>query len=344
MEGYIQTSIGILVSIILFLVGYKQTIGARQERIRTANKRLVEVIIKRIILEELVPTRKEIDRLKGGIAQDSRIPYYNMLNYEALHDILYLQLFENDLISKEQRLNYIDYLIKIPNEDDTSVTTDNKSIKSKIQQNQSEIKQESNVDFESMILGRERASNSKMINFVTVFLGLLSVVLGTSVSFFDDIVHDITIDSYMVVFSAIISIISIIIAYTYLRFKNKDINQDLAYNRINRGLEFEKFIARELTRNNIIFETTSLNRDAGCDFIANIKGNRTAIEVKYWSRPPNSRIINNIFFAMQETLERNQLNFGYILVNKSYNLPSPPNKDGQNIEFIAVDDFIKIIN
>src|SRR5947208_416744 len=65
--------LGIIVSLVLFLVGYRQTIGARKERISSANVAVERILIRRIVHEEYNPTLAEVTRLLEGKAQDLRV-------------------------------------------------------------------------------------------------------------------------------------------------------------------------------------------------------------------------------------------------------------------------------
>lgn len=64
MEEYILSISGIIVSIILYLLGYRQTIGAKKERIRTVNKEVEKVLIRRIVNESYQLSLADIMRLE----------------------------------------------------------------------------------------------------------------------------------------------------------------------------------------------------------------------------------------------------------------------------------------
>jgi hypothetical protein len=69
MEGYLQTGLGILVSLILFVIGYRQTIGAKKERTKNANSSITRVIMRRMVLEDYSPVYKDITRVIEGKAE-----------------------------------------------------------------------------------------------------------------------------------------------------------------------------------------------------------------------------------------------------------------------------------
>ncbi len=43
--------LGIVVSVGLFLIGYRQTVGARKERVTNANQEVEKILVRRIVLE-----------------------------------------------------------------------------------------------------------------------------------------------------------------------------------------------------------------------------------------------------------------------------------------------------
>lgn len=55
MDGYIQTAIGVLVSVVFFVIGYRQTIGARKERAAAANRAVYKALLRRLVLESYSP-------------------------------------------------------------------------------------------------------------------------------------------------------------------------------------------------------------------------------------------------------------------------------------------------
>jgi len=103
METYIQTGIGVIVSVVLFLVTYRQTIGARRQRAILANAELHRAVVRRMVLEGYQPTPADLERLARGKARHHRIPFELMDSAaEALTDV-YAAVFDNDLIPAPTR-------------------------------------------------------------------------------------------------------------------------------------------------------------------------------------------------------------------------------------------------
>ena len=120
MDGYLQTGIGVAVSLVLFFVTYRQTIGARRERSRLANAELHRAVLRRMVLEGYQPSVADMDRLARGKARYHRIPSESMSSpSNALIDI-YATVFDNDLIAAKDRDNLqqriIDALDQMPDQ------------------------------------------------------------------------------------------------------------------------------------------------------------------------------------------------------------------------------------
>ena len=84
MAGESLTIIGIAVSVSLFLLGYRQTIGARRERIRAANAELERILVRRIVLEKYTPTQMDLSRLIDGKAGDYRVRRADLISETPL--------------------------------------------------------------------------------------------------------------------------------------------------------------------------------------------------------------------------------------------------------------------
>ncbi|MFA1576521.1 restriction endonuclease [Vibrio cyclitrophicus] len=103
MEGYIQTAIGIAVSLVLFWLSYRQTIGAKKERTQNANKSMHRAIMRRMVLEEYSPKYKDLTRVREGKAREFNTSHNDMLSEEQVLNAIYTEVFDSDLISPSQR-------------------------------------------------------------------------------------------------------------------------------------------------------------------------------------------------------------------------------------------------
>ena len=104
MDGYTQTAIGIFVSIVLFLLGYRQTIGARKEREKAANTSVHRAIMRRMVLEDYQSSLADISRILEGKAREFQVSSLNLLSEDQVLNQLYTAVFDNDLIVPPQRV------------------------------------------------------------------------------------------------------------------------------------------------------------------------------------------------------------------------------------------------
>lgn len=104
MDAYFQTGLGIIVSIILFVIGYRQTIGAKKERAKTANQSINRAILRRMVLEEYAPKFKDVRRVIDGKAREFQVSVNELLTEEQVLNSLFTEVFDSDLISPHQRI------------------------------------------------------------------------------------------------------------------------------------------------------------------------------------------------------------------------------------------------
>jgi hypothetical protein len=103
MSLFLQTGLGILVSIVLFLIGYRQTIGARKERAKSADAALKRALLRRVVLEEYCPRPSDLLRLIEGKSQEFQVRAGDLLTPDELLSAVFAEVFDSDLVTAEQR-------------------------------------------------------------------------------------------------------------------------------------------------------------------------------------------------------------------------------------------------
>ena len=103
MSAYLQTAIGVVVSLVLFLLTYRQTIGARRERARAARDELMRVVLKRVLLEGFNPTPAELTDLTQAKARERNVHVSDLLSPTELLVDVQGAVFGNDFISEDIR-------------------------------------------------------------------------------------------------------------------------------------------------------------------------------------------------------------------------------------------------
>jgi hypothetical protein len=102
---------GILVSVLLFLLGYRQTVGAKKERIDACNQALEKILVRRIVLESHAPTPLDIERLIQGKARDYRVRPVDLFSVNQTLNAVYTHITESDLIPAESRQAILDRIL-----------------------------------------------------------------------------------------------------------------------------------------------------------------------------------------------------------------------------------------
>jgi len=113
MENYALGLAGILVSIFLFWLGYRQTIGAKKERVRSANAELEHVLVRRVVLESFLPGEQDLSRLLEGKALEHGVRPEDLMSESQLLAGLFTRIVETDFISQKQRQAVVERLMPL---------------------------------------------------------------------------------------------------------------------------------------------------------------------------------------------------------------------------------------
>lgn len=314
MEQYLQTAIGIFVSVFLFILGYRQTIGARKERVKACNEKLIETILRRIILEKYTPKKDDVKRLIEGKARDYKVKQKDLLSEDQILNTIYTRIFENDLISQEQRDENIERLSAL-------FVVDKKQI---------------NQDLDISFLNNKDRTR-KFINTITILLAFISTTVGVLVVSFDSIFSVDKIFDTNILVTVLGSIAAIIAVYTFLRVKDYQESSedlDLPKNPYRDYVKFEREVVLQLKKLNI--ETIiPNNKDDGFDLIAIINGEKVAIEIKYWRQRPPFGFIRQVLSRLKSSMDKEKINRGLVVTNDKFGLDEKL-KFEDNIDIIDI--------
>ncbi len=101
---------GIIVTVVTFVVGYRQTIRVRQLRIRAADRAIVAALVRRALNEASPPIPSEVERLINRKAADFRLNPRTLRAPIDIVDVAYVFVIENDLMSEDDRCRALDAL------------------------------------------------------------------------------------------------------------------------------------------------------------------------------------------------------------------------------------------
>jgi hypothetical protein len=102
--GTLSGVLGVVLTVIFFLIGYRQTLGAKKERIRAANEIIIDTLLRRLILEPnfSIPA-KEVEKFISGKALDARLTYSDVISGRELEAIIYSRIVDNDYVAADAR-------------------------------------------------------------------------------------------------------------------------------------------------------------------------------------------------------------------------------------------------
>lgn len=84
--------VGIVVSVGLFLIAYRQTVGAKRERTVSTNQEVEKVLVRRVVLESYIPDVNAITWLLEGKARDFRVRPSDLLAEEQVLNSIFTRI------------------------------------------------------------------------------------------------------------------------------------------------------------------------------------------------------------------------------------------------------------
>lgn len=127
--GTLSGVIGVFLTIIFFMIGYRQTIGARKERAAAANREIIETLLRRFILEGNF--RIEIDGIHKfllGKAIEHRIQIDDLYSISEFEGAIFGRILESDLITPENRRIVSEKIVESFKVSKSSTIDENKGI------------------------------------------------------------------------------------------------------------------------------------------------------------------------------------------------------------------------
>lgn len=109
------TCLGIAVTIITFIVVYKQTIGVRKERAKNAFNEIIKSIYRNLMIDTILPTYDELNRVISSKIYEHRIKTNDLPLEIDFINTVYTKVIENEFLKtnkKNQLLEKISDLIK----------------------------------------------------------------------------------------------------------------------------------------------------------------------------------------------------------------------------------------
>lgn len=278
MIDFVLGILGILVSVLLFFVGYRQTVGAKKERIAACNSEVQKILVRRIVLESYTPTRIDVGRLLDGKARDFRVRSDDLLSEAQVLNGVYTRVVESDLIPAEQRHEILNRIVP------ALVETEERPVD----------------ELEAAAVARTR-----LLSRTTAALGMMALLasaVGALVSALPDLVNlDTTFPTLFktVSVTAVASLALITLWILLYRLRGSQEDLPTKAGEMDQYVRFEKDIANALRR--LGFAIQPIPPGMAGDFVAQQRGRKFLIEVKSWPHRVPARVVGNLAEKLRQT-------------------------------------------
>lgn len=320
MDGYIQTGIGILVSLVLFIIGYRQTIGAKKERAKNANDSIVRTMMRRMVLEDYAPVYKDISRIIEGKAREFQVSSNSLLSVDEILNSVYTEVFDSDLIAPSQRIEI---------EERLNIVFD-KIEKEPVRSTLSEFQQ----------LKLEKISNKESVWAMVVSTSFVGALTSTIYSIFkaksfevDLFMPSLLMPSLGVLVGSIMVITALV---AYKRSKEFDLLPSIS----SAGLassDFEADIAKILVKSGFKFLIEPSINDSRPDFLVNVNGRKVAIEAKSWHGPVPLHLLRRTAENLQKLVSMEEIDEVILVTKKRDDIPFGA-FDNENISVLTINE------
>jgi hypothetical protein len=312
MEDYIISIFGTILSIIFFLITYRQTIGARKERIKSANNEIVSILIRRIVLENITPSVDDISRLIEGKARDSKIKSTYLLSEQQILNTIYTRIYETDFINQQQRNIVLGNILPVL------------------------IKSEERPLDEEVFISSNFSKQYK--NIFPVILALLTSILGVTTSVFtisDFKTADTKESIIYFIISILVSFIVLIFLILIRRYKD-DSGEENKQSSVEKYIDFETEVLKSIKSAGL---KSSIPHQVNMpyDFLIEINDRKIIVEAKVWSRRVPNQLMKRVIHKLSTAVEKENATEA-ILVSK-YPIQTYDELDMANIKVFSLKEF-----
>lgn len=320
MENYLLSSLGITVSIILFLIAYRQTIGAKKERKKTANSEVEKIMLRRIVLENNAPKLIDISRLIEGKARDYRVKVGDLLSEAQIMNCIYTRIVETDLIAHNQREEILSRIIPILEESEGAPIQEQKILEASYEIRQKAIFQIA----------------------VPLTIGIIASLLGGFVTVIPKIgALDMDFQRLLPIIVATVSVSLALITSFYIFSRLKESQQEVTISSSSRAIEqaisFERSVAKAIEKSGIKIQPAG-SGDRGYDLALEKDGKKIFVEVKAWSRPMPIRILSRVIELLEKAVTLKNAAEGIIVIKSPMDLKSL-DIENKKIRIMTLNDF-----
>jgi hypothetical protein len=268
--------LGIVVSLILFLVGYRQTVGAKKERASACNAELEKILVRRLVLERYSPTRTDVERLIEGKARDFRVSSDDLLSSSQVLNAVYTRVVESELISAEQRVALIEMVLPALTETESNPLDELQSA----------------------------LSRGETLSATTAAMGILALVasaMGGLVAILPDLTNLTLSTTSLLRTSGATGIASLIVIGTLVALYRIRASWD---DGLSKSTEADQYVRLEghvaSTLRKLGYTVRSVPLESAGDFLIERGDKKYLVDVKAWVRRPPARLLEDAARRLQK--------------------------------------------
>ena len=296
MENSLISILSIAVSIIIFFITYRQTIGAKRERIKSANIEIEKIILRRIVSESVTPKTIDVIRLIEGKARDFHVKIGDLFSHDQIMNCIYTRIIETDLIPHTQREEILSRIIPALVEAETSPIQDQNFIGASTKS----WKVNLNRNVMPLVIG-------VLASLVGAFVAVIPKIGSNNINMKNEI--------NILLATAAISLTIIIIYYIFNRLKESQQEVTISENSkaIEKAISFERDVAKFIGKAGLKI-TPSNSVKNRYDFSIHKNGKKILVEVKAWSRPIPFNILSEVVEVLDKTVRAENADEGLVIV------------------------------
>lgn len=307
MDAYIPTGLGILVSVALFLLGYRQTIGARKERVKAANNAVQKALIRRMVLEDYKPRYNDIGKILEGKAREFQVGAVDLHSEEEVLTQLFTEVFDNDLITPPQRADIEKRLDDVFDE----VTRRKEQIGKATEQVEPPSRNQRD---------RLLALMGVTASLVGAVTALLFTITRKGILVPDNAFPDVKV--LIPVIAVFLGSLAAVAAISIWKRGREEPEEPSKAMTSHEGIQLEQEIASALSKLGLLYEieppSAGLMRP---DFLVKVNDKKIAIEAKAWRSPPPLRMFSMMRDRAKRLLESRAADQVIIVTNSRSPIP-----------------------
>lgn len=290
---------GIVVSVGLFILGYRQTVGARMERAVAANADLERLLVRRVVLEGYAPNREALGRLLEAKARDARVPVGALHSEKQLLNTVYSRLLESDLIPPDRRDALLSQVVP------ALIVAEHQSLLEQLTFDVTE-------------------SRRRYISQVTVFLlamGSVASIIGGAIAVLPEF-HTFRPDIRQLLANALPTVlVSLAIIFSLVSFyRLRALQSGSREIAVDRYSQFERDVLKQLGKAGAHWRRAAPNDDF--DFWVETRDRHFLVKVKAWDKVPPGKVVAAVVMRLAEAVRGAERTMGVVVTSVPIQSPS----------------------